>query len=255
MHIALFATCLVDMFRPNAGFAAVSLLEKAGCEVDVPLVQTCCGQPAYNNGDLDNARRLARQVIETFGDYDYVVVPSGSCAGMLIHHYPSLFEDDAGWHQRAMDLAARCHELVSFLHDILEVTSFPIFEHGSITCHDSCSSLREIHARQKSRNLLAANDQLKLIELNESEVCCGFGGTFCVKYPEISESMVNDKVANIEATGAEILVSGDMGCLLNIAGRLKRLNKPIRVYHIAELLAGMTNVPGIGDGADESSRT
>ena len=248
MHVALFATCLVDMFRPNAGFATVALLEQAGCEVHVPLNQTCCGQPAYNNGDYRNARRLAQQVIETFSAYDYVVVPSGSCAGMIIQHYPQLFEDDAYWQDRARDLAGRCHELVSFLHDILAVTSFPICEQGAITCHDSCSSRREIQIGQKSRNLLAGNAQLKFIDLNEAEVCCGFGGTFCVKYPEISTAMVDDKVANIDATGAEILVSGDMGCLLNIAGRLKRLNKPIRVYHIAELLAGMTDVPGIGDG-------
>jgi len=251
MHIALLATCLVDLFRPNAGFAAIALLENAGCVVDVPLGQTCCGQPAYNNGDVDSARKIARQVIETFSDYEYVVVPSGSCAGMLIHHYPRLFEDDPDWHRKAMDLSGRCHELVSFLHDILKVTSFPMQYHGSLTCHDSCSSLREIHAQQKSRNLLACNNKQTLIELNDAEVCCGFGGTFCVKYSEISESMVNDKVANIDATGAEILVSGDMGCLLNIAGRLKRLNRPIRIFHIAELLADMTDVPGIGDGADE----
>lgn len=251
MHIALFATCLVDLFRPNAGFAAISLLENAGCVVDVPLGQTCCGQPAYNNGDLDSARKIAKQVIETFGDYGYVVVPSASCAGMLIHHYPRLFEDNPDWHRKAMDLSSRCHELVSFLHDILKVTLFPMQYQGSITCHDSCSSLREVNVKQKVRNLLACNNKLNLIELNDAEICCGFGGTFCVKYPEISVSMVNDKVANIEATGAEILVSGDMGCLLNISGRLKRLNKPIRVFHIAELLADMTDVPGIGDSADE----
>ena len=250
MYVALLATCLVDAFRPNAGFAAISLLENAGCVVDVPLEQTCCGQPAYNNGDLNNARKIAKQVIETFRDYEYVVVPSGSCAGMIIRHYPKLFEDNPDWHRKATDLSNRCYEFVNFLHDVLKSTSFPVKHQGSITYHDSCSSLREICVKQQARNLIKNNEGLNLIELADSDTCCGFGGTFCVKYPEISEHMVNDKVASIDATGAEILVSGDMGCLLNIVGRLKRLNKPIKVFHIAELLAGMTDAPGIGEVID-----
>jgi L-lactate dehydrogenase complex protein LldE len=250
MRVAFFATCLVDAFRPTAGFAAVSLLEQAGCEVDVPMQQTCCGQPAYNNGDLTAARILAKQVIGMLSGYDYVVVPSASCAGMLKQHYPYLFEDNPPWREKAFDLSNRCYELIGFLHDILQVSAFPVCFQGSVTYHDSCSSLREVPIKQQVRKLLASNENLQFVELTDTEVCCGFGGTFCVKFPEIATSMVNDKVANIEATGAEMLVSADMGCLLHITGRLKRLNKSIRVYHIAELLAGMTDTPGIGDGAD-----
>ena len=250
MHVALLATCLIDTFRPNAGFAAVSLLEQAGCDVDVPIQQTCCGQPAYNNGDLSNARVLARQVIGMLSGYEYVVVPSASCAGMLKQHYSHLFEDDPLWQEKALDLSRRCYELIGFLHDILQVSAFPVRYQGSITYHDSCSSLREVPSKQKVRQLLACNNKLHLIELKDAEVCCGFGGTFCVKFPEIATSMVNDKVTNIEASAAEMLVSADMGCLLHIAGRLKRLNNSIRVYHIAELLAGMTDTPGIGEGTD-----
>jgi len=250
MHVALLATCLVDIFRPTAGFAAVSLLEQAGCDVNVPAEQTCCGQPAYNNGDITNARILAKQVIGMLSEYEYVVVPSASCAGMLKQHYPQLFADDPLWRDKALDLSQRCYELVGFLHDVLHVSDFPVQYEGSITYHDSCSSLREVPSTQKVRTLLASNKKLQFTELKDAEVCCGFGGTFCVKFPEIATSMVNDKVANIEASGAGVLVSADMGCMLHIAGRLKRLNKPIRVYHIAELLAGMTDTPGIGDGAD-----
>ena len=253
MRIALFATCLIDTFRPSAGFAVIKLLEQAGYQVDVPDNQTCCGQPAYNNGDLDAARKIAKQTIEAFTDYEYVVIPSGSCAGMLIHHYPKLFEDSPEWQSKATDLSHRCYEFTKFIHDISKISSFPVKHKGSITCHDSCSSLREIGNKQQTRNLINSSDNLNLIELEDGETCCGFGGTFCVKYPEISEQMVNDKVASIEATGAEILVSGDMGCLLNIAGRLKRLNKPIKVFHIAELLAGETDKAGIGDVIGEST--
>ncbi|MCK4864515.1 MAG: (Fe-S)-binding protein [Gammaproteobacteria bacterium] len=252
MRIALFATCLIDSFRPSAGFAVIKLLEQAGYQVDVPELQTCCGQPAYNNGDLQDARKIAQQTIETFNNYKYVIIPSGSCAGMLIQHYPKLFEDNPEWQSKATDLSRRCYELTNFLYDVAKKTSFPVKHKGSITYHDSCSSLRETGSKQQARNLISSNKNLNLIELEDSETCCGFGGTFCVKYPEISEQMVNDKVANIIATGAEILVSADLGCLLNIAGRLKRLNKPIKVFHIAELLAGETDQAGIGDVIDKS---
>ncbi|MDH5424122.1 MAG: (Fe-S)-binding protein [Gammaproteobacteria bacterium] len=250
MRVALFASCLVDLFRPNAGFATVSLLENAGCIVDVPPEQTCCGQPAYNNGDKDNARDIAKQVINEFSDYEYIIVPSSSCAGMMIKHYPQLFEDNAEWYKKATDFSAHCYDLVTFLHDILKITSVPVTYQGNITYHDSCSSLRETRVKDKTRHLLACNEKINLLELGNPEACCGFGGTFCVKYPEISESMVNDKIADIEATGADTVVSGDMGCLLNIAGRLKRLNKPIKVFHIAEVLAGMTGIAAIGDADD-----
>ena len=247
MRIALFATCLIDSFRPSAGFAVIKLLEQAGYQVDVPEMQTCCGQPAYNNGDLKSARKIAQQTIEIFEQYDYVIIPSGSCAGMLIQHYPNLFEDNPEWKNKATDLSRRCYEFTIFLHDVCKKITFPIKNKVSITCHDSCSSLRETGSKQQIRNLINSNKNLNLIELNDSDTCCGFGGTFCVKYPEISEQMVNDKVANIMATGAEILVSADLGCLLNIAGRLKRLKSPIKVFHIAELLAGETDKAGMGN--------
>ncbi|MEJ2687850.1 MAG: (Fe-S)-binding protein [Gammaproteobacteria bacterium] len=247
MRVALFVTCLVDLYRPRVGFAAVRLLEQAGCQVEVP-VQTCCGQPAYNNGDLDNARAIARQVIEAFSGYAYVVAPSGSCAGMLKCHYPTLFADDAEWRERAQDLAARTHELLSFLHDTLDVCDFGATCTESATYHDSCSSLRELGVRTQPRRLLARVAGLQLEELADTQVCCGFGGTFCVKYPELSTRMVDDKARAVIATGADLLLAADLGCLLNIAGRLGRLDSPVRVYHIAEVLAGMADDAGIGGG-------
>lgn len=247
MHVALFATCLVDTFRPSVAFASIKLLEDAGCQVEVPLSQTCCGQPAYNNGDVDNARAIAKQVIETFEDYPYVVIPSGSCGGMLIKHYPELFEDDAQWRQRAEDFASRCHELISFLHHKLNLHTISIQHQGRVTYHDSCSSLRETGSSQIARDLLTSVEGLRLAELADAEVCCGFGGTFAVKFTDISQRMVDDKIANIDKTNAPMLLSADLGCLMNIAGRMKRLSKSTRVFHIAELLAGMAQGPGIAE--------
>lgn len=249
MRVALFVTCLVDLFRPAVGFAAVKLLERAGCAVDVPRAQTCCGQPAYNNGDAATAKRIARQVITAFSDYPHVVIPSGSCAGMIVRHYPKLFEDDPVWLERARDLAERSVELTRFLSDRLGEDALEAAYAGRVAYHDSCSALRELDVRDEPRKLLARVAGLQLTEVPDGEVCCGFGGTFCVKYPQISERMVSDKVANIEASGADTVVSADMGCLLNIAGRLKRLEKPVRVYHVAEILAGDTDgTPAIGEG-------
>jgi L-lactate dehydrogenase complex protein LldE len=252
MRTALFVTCLVDLFRPNVGFATIRLLEAAGCQVDVPDVQTCCGQPAFNNGDAEDARAIARQVIEAFDGYEYVVIPSGSCAGMLTRHYPELFRDDPVWRAKAEGLATRSHELTQFLAEVVADATIRADYPGAVTYHDSCSSLREMRVEAQPRALLDMVDGLRRVEMNGTESCCGFGGTFCVKYPELSERMVNDKVANIEASGADTLLAGDLGCLLNIAGRLKRLDKPVKVYHIAEVLAGMTDVPGIGDGEPKS---
>ena len=247
MRVALFVTCLVDLFRPNVGFAAIKLLKDAGCEVEVPEVQTCCGQPAYNNGDLDNARALARQVIDACAGYDYIVVPSGSCAGMLAHHYPRLFEGDAVWQPRAVDLAGRCHELVSFLCDVLKVQAVSAQYAGTVTYHDACSGLRELGIHAQPRRLLRSVQALSLKEMADPEVCCGFGGTFCVKYPELSARMVGDKTARIQGSGADTLLGGDLGCLLNMSGYLKRGASPIKVYHIAEVLAGMADGAGLGD--------
>ena len=246
--VGLFVTCLVDLFRPSVGFATVKLLEDAGCTVDVPEAQTCCGQPAYNSGDRATSAAIARQVIEAFEAYDYVVVPSGSCGGMISRHYVELFAQDPEWHGRAEALAARTHELVSFLVDVMGVDRVDGRFEGGVTYHDSCSGLRELAIKQQPRKLLGTVDGLTLAEMEDAEVCCGFGGTFCVKYPDISNEMVERKVAAIEATGAGTVLAGDLGCLMNIAGKLSRRKSPVAVRHVAEVLAGMGDEPAIAAG-------
>ena len=250
-RVALFVTCLVDTWRPSVGFAAIKLLEDAGCTVEVPMAQTCCGQPAYNSGDRANAQAIARQVIGAFRGFDYVVAPSGSCAGMISHHYPALFEEtDPTALGEARELAGRTHELTAFLHDVLGVKSIAGRLSATVAYHDSCAGLRELGVRAQPRALLSGIDGLTVKELAEPDVCCGFGGTFCVKYPEISTRMVSDKVADITATGATTLLAGDMGCLMNMAGRLSREGSAINVRHVAEVLAGMTSAtPAIGKKA------
>lgn len=246
-------TCLVDIFRPSVGFAAVKLLEEAGCAVEVPEMQTCCGQPAYNSGDRADAVELAKRTILLFEPFDYVVAPSGSCGGMIKEHYPELLAGQPSWAHRAKHLAARTYELVSFLHDVRGVRGVEARYDGTITYHDSCSGLRELGVKQQPRALLASVAGAKLVELPSAEVCCGFGGTFCVKYPEISDRMVQDKTDHVLATGADTLLAGDMGCLLNMAGKLKRRRleegaRPVRVRHVAEVLAG-ADEPPIGEAA------
>jgi L-lactate dehydrogenase complex protein LldE len=247
-RVALFVTCLVDLFRPSIGFAAVQLLEDAGCVVDVPRNQTCCGQPAYNQGDRADALDLARRTIDALGRYDYVVVPSGSCAGMIKQHYPELFPKGSYEGERARELAGRTYELVSFLTDVMGVVGVDAEFPARTTYHDSCAGLRELGIKQQPRLLLQSVRGLELIELPGAEVCCGFGGTFCVKYPEISTRMVDDKAAEIAATGADVVLAGDLGCLMNIAGRLSRLGSPVEARHIAEVLAGAAGQPPIGRG-------
>jgi L-lactate dehydrogenase complex protein LldE len=251
-RVGLFVTCLVDLFRPNVGFAAVKLLEDAGCVVEVPPLQVCCGQPAYNSGDAADTRALARTVIDAFEGYDYLVAPSGSCAGMIKEHYPRLFATSAPWRGRAEALADKTFELMSFLTDVCGVEQVIARFEGSVTYHDSCSGLREMGVRDQPRALLAGVQGLDLREMHESDVCCGFGGTFCVKFPRISERMVSEKVRNVTESGADALLGGDMGCLLNMAGRLKRSGSDTKVFHAAEVLAGMTRLPGIGDPQEES---
>jgi L-lactate dehydrogenase complex protein LldE len=247
-RVALFVTCLVDLHRPTVGFAAIRLLEQAGCQVEVPRAQTCCGQPAYNSGDRATTTEIARGILEAFGGYDYVVVPSGSCGGMLKHHMPHLFDDDPNLRARADALAAKTYELVSFLTDVMGVTGVETSFPGTVTYHDSCSGLRELGIAAQPRRLLASVEGLELREMTDPDVCCGFGGTFCVKYPDISVRMVSDKTASIAATGAGTLLAGDLGCLLNMAGRLKREGSTVQVRHLAEILAGMTgDVPAIGE--------
>ncbi|HUK59983.1 MAG TPA: (Fe-S)-binding protein [Stellaceae bacterium] len=245
-RVGLFVTCLVDLFRPSVGFAAVKLIEAAGCTVEVPRAQTCCGQPAYNSGDRADARAVARQVIAVFAPYDYVVVPSGSCGGMLREHYPALFAGDAEMAAAARALAAKTYELVSFLADIRGFAGAGSRYDGIATYHDACSGLRELGVKEQPRRLLSQVAGLSLAEMAGAEICCGFGGTFCVKYPTISDRMVSDKAADIERTGADTLLCGDMGCLLNMAGKLSRRGSAVRVRHVAEVLAGMCEAPPIG---------
>jgi L-lactate dehydrogenase complex protein LldE len=246
-RVALFVTCLVDLFRPSVGFSAVKLLEDAGCEVLVPAAQTCCGQPAFNSGDRADARSIAEGVIGAFETFDYVVAPSGSCAGMIKLHYPELFRGDPNWSPRAEALAGKTFELVSFLVDVLGVTAVDSRFAGSVTYHDSCSGLRELGVRAQPRALLGTVDGLELREMRDADVCCGFGGTFCVKYGEISDRIVSKKTDAIAETGADVLLAGDLGCLLNMAGKLKRRGSPVTVRHVAEVLAGMTSGAAIGE--------
>jgi L-lactate dehydrogenase complex protein LldE len=247
-RVGLFVTCLVDLHRPSVGFAAIRLLERAGCQVEVPRAQTCCGQPAYNSGDRRTARDLAVGIVDAFRGYDYVVAPSGSCAGMLKHHLPHLFDDDPNLRAVADAMATRVYELVSFLTDVLGVRDTGAAFGETVTYHDSCSGLRELGVKQQPRDLLRAAGAT-VVEMAEPEICCGFGGTFCVKYPEISVRMVSDKTKDIVATGADTVLAGDLGCLLNIAGRLQREGAAVHARHVAEVLAGMTgDLPGIGEG-------
>ena len=246
-RVALFVTCLVDLHRPTVGFAAIRLLEQAGCQVEVPRAQTCCGQPAYNSGDRATARDIGRGVLDAFSGYDYVVVPSGSCGGMIKHHLPHLFDDDPNLRAQAEALGGRTYELIGFLTDVMGVKSVAASYPGTVTYHDSCSGLRELGLKAQPRALLAGVAGLELREMVEPEVCCGFGGTFCVKYPEISTRMVSEKAKDVAATGADTLLAGDLGCLLNMAGRLSREGSAVQVRHGAEVLAGMTgDVPPIG---------
>lgn len=247
LRVGLYPTCLVDAMRPAVGFAAAKLLEDANCRVEVPDTPTCCGQPAYNSGDDKTARALAKRVIETCEGFDYLVLPSGSCAAMIKIHYPQLFAGTV-WEARAQTLSAKTFELVSFLTDVLKIEKVAARFPAAVTYHDSCSGLREMGIKKQPRKLLATVDGLSLKEMQGAEECCGFGGTFCVKYPDISERIVSEKSANAAGSGADVLLAGDMGCLMNIAGRMARQKIPIQVRHVAEVLAGLTDAPPIGEG-------
>jgi L-lactate dehydrogenase complex protein LldE len=249
-RVGLLVTCLVDLMRPSIGFAAVKLLEDAGCVVEVPA-QTCCGQPAFNSGDRATARTLARQVMHAFSGFDYVVVPSGSCGGTVVKHYPEMFAEDPGLLREARALADKTHELISFLTDIMGVTGVDARFDGTVTYHDSCSGLRELGIRAQPRRLLDSVAGLDLVEMTDADVCCGFGGTFAVKYGEISNAIVERKADRVVESGARTLVAGDLGCLLNMAGKLSRRGSPTEVRHVAEILAGMTDEPAIGRPAED----
>ena len=246
-NVGLFVTCLVDLFRPNVGFSAVDLLEKAGCTVSVPPAQTCCGQPAFNSGDRADSRAIAEQVVAAFEKFDFIVAPSGSCAAMLKKHYPELFQGDPEWEERVNAFSDKVFELVSFLTDVMFISELDAKFGGSVTYHDSCSGLRELDISRQPRKLLAMVDGIELKEMKDSDVCCGFGGTFCVKYSDISNSIVEKKSSNIEAAEADLLLAGDLGCLMNMAGKLAREGKKTKARHIAEVLAGRLDTPAIGE--------
>ena len=235
--VALFATCLVDLFQPDVGFAAAHLLEKAGFDVSVPD-QACCGQPNFNSGDRDGAQQIALGMIERFAAYDYVVTPSGSCAAMIHHHYPTLFRGNSEATRAASDLAKRTWELTSFLVDVAGLSTVEATLDASVTYHDACSGLREMDIREQPRRLLSSVSGIELREMEQSDACCGFGGLFCVKYPDVSNRIAESKIDTIRATGADYVVAGDVGCLMQIEGKLHRLGEnKIKVVHVAEILA------------------
>ncbi len=239
MRVGFFITCLVDLMRPEIAEAAVALLESAGCSVEVPMSQTCCGQPGYNSGDSATARDLARKYLDEFERFDYVVMPSGSCGGMVRHHYPALFADEPDLRIRIGALAARTWELTAFLHDVLKIRSLPGRFEGDVTYHDSCAGLRELGVQAQPRALLALQPGVRLTEMQDARACCGFGGTFAIKYGDISSAIVDEKIERIHASGAPCVVLGDLGCMLNIEGRLRRTgDTTTRVLHVAQVLAG-----------------
>lgn len=240
MRVGLFVTCLVDSMRPRIGFAAIKLLEAAGCEVVVPAQQTCCGQPGYNSGDRKSADAMARKLLAEFEAFDYVVLPSGSCAGMIRVHYPDLFRDDPALQERFAALGRRTYELTDFLLNVARLEQVPGKFKGTLTYHDSCSGLRELDVYKQPRALLARMPGVTINEMVESTTCCGFGGTFSVKYGELSTRMADNKCQHISATHAGSIAGGDLGCLLNIEGRLRRNgDHSTRVLHVAEVLAGL----------------
>jgi L-lactate dehydrogenase complex protein LldE len=247
MRVGLFVTCLVDLMRPEIAESAVRLLEAAGCSVEVPMTQTCCGQPGYNSGDSRTARSLAIKFLEEFERFEHVVVPSGSCGGMIRAHYPALFEDDPDLKNRVSALAARTWELTAFLHDVVGLTTLPGRFQGEVTYHDSCSGLRELGVQRQPRALMALNPLITLTEMNDARACCGFGGTFAVKYGDISTRIADLKCEDVQSAGADALILGDLGCMMNIEGRLRRRGDDrTRVLHVAEVLAGMTGEDNTG---------
>lgn len=243
--IGFFVTCIVDSMRPNIGFASLKVLQQAGCDVEVPEAQTCCGQPAFNSGDDKTTKALAKNVIKAFEMYDYVVVPSGSCASMIRSHYKELFIDEPAWLERQQKLSAKTWEILSFLKDVMDFTPSNVTFDATATYHDSCSGLRDLGVYDQPRALLEAVKGMTIKPLRGNDECCGFGGTFCVKYPDISNAIVMDKTQKIRETGADVLLGGDMGCLMNMAGKLSREGSEVRVYHTIEVIADMAKGPAI----------
>jgi L-lactate dehydrogenase complex protein LldE len=236
--VTLFIQCLVDVMYPEVGEAMLKIFRKLDIAVDCPVDQTCCGQPAFNSGYHRQARVAARKFIQLFEDAQSIVCPSGSCVHMVRHHYPDLFHDDPAWLRRAESIRDKTFELTEYLVDVLGVEDLDARFDGKITYHDSCHPLRGLGIMDQPRKLISKVDGAEFIEMQNSDQCCGFGGAFAVKYPEISTAMVEDKVKNIIATGADTVVGVDMSCLMNIQGLLSRKKSEVKIMHIAELLAG-----------------
>jgi L-lactate dehydrogenase complex protein LldE len=235
--VTLFIQCLVDGIYPEAGEAMVKIFRKLGIDLICPTTQTCCGQPAFNAGYRREAGVAAKRFIGIFETAQVIVCPSGSCVTMVRHHYPQLFDDDDPWLQRAKQVAAKTYELTEYLVDVLGVQDLGAHYDGKITYHDSCHLLRNLRIQSQPRKLLSKVSGAEFIEMHDADRCCGFGGSFAVKYADISSAMVTDKVNNIIASGADTVVGCDMGCLMNIQGMLNRLGSDIKIMHIAQILA------------------
>jgi L-lactate dehydrogenase complex protein LldE len=234
--VTLFIQCLIDTLYPEVAAAMVNVLGKLGISLNCPTDQTCCGQPAFNSGYRRQARIAAKHFIEVFEDSELIVCPSGSCVNMVRHHYTELFQDDSQWLGRAQGVAGRIYEFSEYLVDVLEVEDLGARFDGRLTYHDSCHLLRGIGVGEQPRRLLRRVAGADFIEMRDSDYCCGFGGAFSIKYPDISSAMVTDKVKNIIDTGADAVVGCDMGCLMNIQGKLSRMGSPVKVLHIAQIL-------------------
>ena len=238
MKVSLFITCLVDQLTPNVGLSAVEVLRRVGCEVVFDERQTCCGQPAFNTGYRKEAQGFARRFIEIFEETDAaaIVSPSGSCTAM-VKHFRELFPTDEKWRMRADNIAKKTHEFSSFLVNVLKIENVNAKFSGKITWHDACHGLRDLNLREEPRRLIRNIKNAEFIEMPNADVCCGFGGTFSVKYPEISAAILDNKIEAIEKIGVNAVVSGDASCLMQIGGRLSRKNSAVKTMHLAELLA------------------
>jgi L-lactate dehydrogenase complex protein LldE len=238
MKVSLFVTCLVDQLWSNVGVSSVAVLRRVGCEVEFDQRQTCCAQPAFNSGYRSEARQVAQRFISIFeeSDADAIVSPSGSCTAM-VHHYPQLFADDPEWLRRAQAVAAKTHELSAFLVRVLKLDDVGASWSGRLTWHDACHGLRDLNLKNEPRTLIRKVRGAEFVELEHADACCGFGGTFSVKYPEISVAILDQKIEAIERAGVQAVVSGDASCLMQIGGRLSRTGSKVRVMHLAELLA------------------
>jgi L-lactate dehydrogenase complex protein LldE len=229
-------TCLVDLLHPEVGMATVAILERYGVTVDFPETQTCCGQPAFNSGFEREARVVGRGLLDAFDGADPVIAPSGSCTAMVRTYFPRLFRGTAH-EDRALNLASRTYELSEFLVDVLGIEGADGRWPGRVTFHDSCHALRELGLSGQGRRLLGGLEGLELVEMDRPETCCGFGGTFSLRLPDLATAMADDKVGQAEDTGAEVLVAGDTGCLMHLAGRLSRRGSQVQAMHLASLLA------------------